>query len=279
MVFLASMALSPHLNKVLSYSDQFDYPLTLDEIWFWQTGTTFSKKRILSLIKHSSLDTKHSFYYLPGRSRLAALRSSREQISQQKWAIATRVAKSFNHLPTIEAIFVTGALAMNNSPENDDIDLMVITRPHTLWLTRLLVYFFLGRRRRPSSLPEHSSPRVANTICDNLYLDSDHLYIREHTLYIAHEILQTKPVFDRTGVTSKFILANPWVKDYLPIAYSESLKKLAPSEHSSRNLLGYFLAPLNAFAFASQYLFMKSKITSEKISLHTAFFHPRQHAS
>ncbi len=279
MVFLASMALLPHLNKVLSYSDQFDYPLTIDEIWFWQIGTSFSKQRILSNLKHSSLDTKHSYYYLPGRSKIIHLRQNREQASQEKWTIATRVAKSLSRLPTIEAIFVTGALAMNNSPENDDIDLMIITRPHTLWLTRLIVYFFLGRRRRPSSLPEHSSPRVANTICDNLYLDSDHLHIREHSLYVAHEILQAKPAFDRTEVTSKFILANPWVNDYLPIAYSESLKKLSLPEYGSKNLLSYFLAPFNLFAFACQYLFMKSKITSERISLHMAFFHPHQHAS
>jgi len=41
----------------------------------------------------------------------------------------------------------------------------------------------------------------------------------ERDLFSAHEVLQMEPVFDRGNTYKKFLLANKWVKTFLPNAW------------------------------------------------------------
>ena len=98
---------------------------------------------------------------------------------------------------------------MNNAVENDDIDLMIITAANRLWLTRLLASLLLFpwlRRGR----------KIHNRVCLNLWLDESALALTQRNLYIAHEICQAKPVFERNKTYQKFIAANLWYKKFLP---------------------------------------------------------------
>jgi len=198
---------------------------------------------------------------------VSAIRKTRELISAPKWTLAYQVINKLARIPTIQAVFVTGSLSMSNCQESDDIDLMLITTPYTLWLTRALVVVYL-------SLKKLRRNRVTrNRICDNLYLETGSLSLSNRSLFVAHELLQAKCLFDRSSVHKQLLLANPWVQSYLPVAYSETLKKL-PSPlfiYSSY----FYLAPANLVAYIFQYLIMRHKITSEKIGLNFAFFHPR----
>jgi hypothetical protein len=248
----------------LSYFDQFDYPLTLKEVWFWQPYTSYP---ITSLAP---------FYR--SRHQPFSLRKKRLIYSQKKWAIAKKAIDLLQKIPTIQTIFVTGALAMDNSPRLDDIDIMVVTKPSTLWLTRPLAIILLRHKnlRRPPHLSEHSSLRVNNRICDNLWLDQDHLTISTHDLNTAHEILQAKCLFDRGGVHRQFLLQNSWAKKYLPIAYRETLKQCDRKAVQSQRLtiISIFLFTINYLLFTIQYLYMRSHLTHEKVGLGYAFFHP-----
>jgi hypothetical protein len=262
------------LKPVLQYSDRFSYPLTAEEIWFWQIKSTFTKKQVTKDI--SSWPSLTGYYYL--RRSTVNLRKSRLIASTGKWQKAAAAAKILQHVPTIQAIFVTGSLAMSNSPPDDDIDFMIVTSPHTLWLTRLLVIFTLSLKnlRRPPHLPEHSSPAVSDKICDNLYLSSKSLMIHNPSLYLAHEILQAKCIFDRSNIHRQFLEENSWVGDFLPIAYHQTISN-APNHivHSTFYILNLLLFPINLLLFTIQYLYMKPHITSERVSLNYAFFHPQ----
>jgi len=272
---------SKTLLAALSYSDNFDYPLSLQEIWYWQPYTRYPTRSFPDW-PHQ----KNHLYYLPGRQHLVDLRQKRLISSGIKWKKALSIAKYLQLIPSISAIFVTGSLAMRNSPENDDIDFMVITSPHTLWLTRVCVVIFLRlfNIRRSPRLATHSSPKVCNKICDNLYLDLKHLEIshnphnKSQSFYLAHEILQAKCIFDRRSVHHRFIIQNSWVKEYLPMAYHESVKQFpnpTPDPNSVFKGFNPILFILNAVFFLAQYLYMRPHLTREKISLGFAFFHPR----
>lgn len=267
------------LDKAANYSKRYSYPLTSKELWYWQVGTSIPLPQVRSYASQISFDPF-----------LLRLRRQRTYFSRTKWSIARHVAGKLARIPTIAAIYVTGALAMNNCPSDDDIDLMIITYPHCLWLTRLLVvtYLHLYSLRRSPSLPEHSSPRVADKICDNLYLDMDNLFIHpdqnpHRNLYLAHEILQAKCLFDRFNVQKNFLSTNSWVKDYLPVAYASHNSYLINHKSSSSlwplRLIVWLLRPINFICFLSQYIFMRSKITSEQIALGYAFFHPQKHSA
>ncbi|TSC84472.1 MAG: hypothetical protein G01um101416_1074 [Microgenomates group bacterium Gr01-1014_16] len=263
------MALPPPSNRsktsleaTLLYFSKYNYPLISAELWFWQHQTSFSKLKIDKFIEHWTLNTEHS-----------KTRKQRELISQQKWVIARGVGDKLRKIPFVEAIFVTGSLAMSNCTPNDDVDLMIITSPNTLWLTRLLVYLAIRHfRRKPNVL---SAP---DKICDNLYLDTYHLPLTTHNLYYAHEILQAKCIFDRGGTHRQFLLANPWVKTYLPVAYRESLRHLSLTNYQLTNQLTILLYPINLLLFWLQYLYMLPKMTTERVSLGSAFFHPASKA-
>ncbi len=152
---------------------------------------------------------------------------------------------------------------------------MIVTSPDSLWSTRLKVISTLGPNRRPTQLPEHSSPRVNNKLCDNLYIDSNHLRIwpsDDNSLYIAHEILQAKCLFDRSNIHARFLVENSWTKKYLPTAYREATKNLSMINY---NLTSNITSKVvNLIMFIVQYLYMRSKMTSERVGLGYAFFHP-----
>ena len=261
------------LAETLQYFAKYDYPLTAEELWFWQHGTNFPKSRIKKFIEHWTLNFEHS-----------KARKQHELISKKKWIIAKKVGGLLSKIPFIEAIFVTGSLAMSNCAPYADIDLMIITSPTSLWLPRLWVYLLIhSSRRRPqvTSAPDR--------VCDNLYLAANSLHLKEpqaattNDLYVAHEILQAKCIFDRGGTHRQFLLSNSWVKTYLPIAYSETLKNL---KFNNLDLISNFkfqisnlLLPINLLLFWLQYLYMKPKMTTERVALGFAFFHPNSASS
>ena len=255
-------------NKILStlaYFDKYDYPLTLSEVRYWAARRGFNPLRL----RRIGLNPIRGYYFLPGRSHIITLRQQREIYSRKKWQIAIQVGKKLSKFPSIAAVFVTGALAMNNCPQDDDIDLMMVTYPNTLWITRFFINLYLHRIRR---FPRQS--RAPDKVCPNLWLDTDHLFIPDHSLRTAHEILQAKVLWDRSEVHHQFLKQNPWVKEYLPVAYKGSIPDRASA---SRDwiLFDFLLWPINLFFFIVQYLYMKSKMTSERVGLGYAFFHPR----
>ena len=284
---MASQLPSPQqLANTLAYFAKYDYPLAPSELYFWQHRSRFSKLKINSLFKNYKIKIKNW-----------KLRQQREKYSAEKWVIAKQVGEKLKRFPTIVAVFVTGALAMNNCPKNDDIDLMLVTYPNTLWITRFFVNLYLWRLRR---FPGQTS--APDKICPNLWLDMGRLRVvprkgrgatlSDRRLYLAHEILQAKPLWDRASIHAQFLHANSWVSHYLPIAYRESLRKLKIKNLLAKRKLrlvliknlklkikNFVLWPLNLIFFAAQYAYMKPKMTSERIGLGFAFFHPNSNKS
>ena len=269
-----------NLSDTLSYFDKYDYPLTLDEIKYWSSAT-HPLSFPLSLVKRGD---RGELYFLPGRSHLVKLRKQREQFSKAKWVIAHHQAAKLAKLPFVMAIFVTGALAMNNCPKDDDIDLMIITKSNTLWITRFFVNLFLNSHRR------HPDDKTApNKICLNLWLDTNNLVLHAHSIYTAHEILQAKCIFDRGGIHRQFLKQNSWVKKYLPVAYKSQAQNSLPADASHQAMqagkgqinsksqfpnTNLVIRILNLMLFVLQWLYMKPKMTTERVSLGYAFFHP-----
>lgn len=269
--------------RTLAYADVFDYPLTLPEIHRWLIssetslliGTKANTSEVAEWIPRT-VKTHRGYYFLKGRPHLVKLRQARSRFSQEKLQLAHRVGEWLKSIPTIKLVAVTGALAMRNSDPNDDIDLMIVTSPNTLWLTRILVVIFieiLGLRRRPTSryaLLRRSKLRLlANRFCLNLWLDETSLAVPKpkRNLYTAHEVAQVKPLWSRGRTYQQFLSANRWINHYLP-----NIKiKTRPLVASRYPLVAIF----NRLAFRLQLWYMRPRLTRETVTLHAAFFHPR----
>lgn len=281
------MSIQPELTRSIlaafNYSLLFDYPLTAEELRHWLPCSASRKqvdRRLSLLIKQKKLTKKGNLYCLAGVDRdfLHQRRLCRQSISRRKWQIAFAAGRKLSRLQTIEAIAVTGSLAMSNCDEDADIDLMFICLPNTLWLTRLAVWLLLFPNRR-SPLATNTR-QIRDKVCDNVYLESNRLQFDSGSLsttrsfYLAHEILQAKPIYERRKACLHFLRQNQWVGEIFP-NIRRPRRSLSPISTLPVGKLSRLLALPNFFAFILQYLFMRPKITGETITLHRALFHPR----
>lgn len=262
--------------KTLHYADLFDYPLRFEEIHKYLVeplAVEVLEEALTQMgadVKQISAD--NGFYCLPGREEIIKLRKNREVYSRSKIKKAKRIAGVLKFIPWIKLIGVTGALAMGNSDENDDIDLMIITAPQRLWLTRGVVVTFLlltSQYRRPK--------KVKDRICPNLMISENALEFSDRDLFTAHEIIQMRPIYDRENTYQKFINANRWVFDFLPNWKPKVALQLFSSSAFSEQFNHLTIQPfsfLEKLAYKLQLKFMESKKTTEVTTPSIIRFHP-----
>ncbi len=261
------------ISNTISYARQFDYDLTLGELHHWLiTPGLVSLSSLKKFLSKTRLRSSISIKLTPKRLR-------RRTLTQNKLSLATSAFALLSFFPSIKLIALTGSLAMNNASPKDDIDLMIVTSAHSLWLSRLFILPLL-RLFFNTRLPQQTTSR--NSLCPNLWLDTLSLAVplQKRSLYTAHEVLQIKPLLNRDQTYEKFIRHNSWTKKYLFNAYKLTTANFPVSSKRGTNALnwiGYLLLPLNLLAFLLQYLYMRPKITHEHITLHSAFFHPHPH--
>jgi len=238
--------------RTIAYASIFNYHLSFEELY----------RYLISSEPVSKTKLKPYFTAKP---------QPVNRFSQLKWPVARRAAKILSFIPSIRLVAVTGALAMNNADKNEDIDLMIITAPNRLWLTRLLVLILLFPHLRRGQ-------KINNRLCLNLWLDETSLNLKTQNLFVAHEICQLKPLYNRDAAYQKFIAANLWYKQFLsnwtPVPTgSDPAGKRSVLEAKLRGRT--LLDKLEFLSFHLQYAYMKPKITLERVGRHFAFFHPR----
>lgn len=256
----------------IAYSDIFSYPLTLAEIHQFLVEKKLTrnalKRSTSELVAEKKLAKSGVFYFLPGREKIVETRLKRQKITRQKSQIAQKAAGLISLIPSVKMVGLTGALAVGNSDKDDDVDFLVVCQTNTVWLTRFLTTLMLsllGRRRLPDSR------KFKDKICLNMFLDEGKLKLKP-SLYLAHEIVQMKPLCD-FGIYQKMIAKNRWVEKYLPNwrpANSESVisRNFRYEFHNLTSLIWEKLFK------TIQYLYMKKKITTEEISDTVLRFHP-----
>lgn len=266
--------LQESIIKTLTYFDIFDYPVTLLELKkYSDIKIAVSDEELLDVIDSIYMVKElNGFFYLIGREKNVEKRLSRGEISMQKMVKAKVIAKALSRIPTVKLIGVSGSLSMNNSTPDDDIDLFFITEKNTLWITRLLVtltLLLIGQKRK------RKSKVVRNKICPNMYLAEDALSFikRKQNLYLAHEILQLKVLFDRDNFYSRLLQKNKWIEKFLPNAFENTVIEVISNKFANKRLSSIF-GMINSFCFLIQKLYMMPVITIERISSREASFHP-----
>lgn len=261
----------------LLYADFFDYPLTIQELYTYQIGIgtkKISEKEIFAVLSHEKqkLSFISGYVCLKGRERIISLRETRKTYSDAKLVLAKKVADLLRRIPTVELIGVSGSLAMENAKEADDIDLFFICAPGSIWITRLLVTVILSflklRRKRKEIVTK-------DTICTNLFLDGNFLEMpsSKQNLYIAHEIVQMKPLFAKQHVYETFLGSNRWVRTFLPTALEQGgeVHVFSPSP------FGFLLQVSEYFARNLQLWYMKNHRTIEVVTTKVIAFHPEDY--
>lgn len=204
-------ALEYAILRTLLYSDLFDYPLTFAEAAHYLIGQPSTADAVRACLTRScwladrviQLD---GYLALRGREALIARRLDRAATSDRLWRHARRFVRVLRVLPFVRMIAITGALAMKNSAAQDDIDVLIVTAPDRVWLTRALSIALV-----------YAGKLCGDTLCPNYVISERALALERHTLFVAHEFAQMVPVYG-LPVYDRMCAANPWIQRVLPNA-------------------------------------------------------------
>lgn len=197
--------------KTVLYSDLFDYPLTSEEIAHYLIGMPADANQVRERLNDSIwLDGQIAyvdrFITARGREALVARRLDRARASDRLWPRARRFGRVLAALPFVRMVGITGALAMDNSAASDDIDVMLVTTSHRVWLTRAfsVALVYLGKI-------------WGDTLCPNYVISETTLSLETRTLFAAHEFTQMVPLYG-LEVYARMRSVNPWLDAFLPNA-------------------------------------------------------------
>lgn len=234
-------------NFSVKYHQIFDYELVKSDFpkWSCRAGSRFARQ------------------YDGVSSVKSKKRIQREKISEKKLLIARKASKILSMLSSVKMVAITGSLAMKNSTEDSDIDLMIVASKNTLWMTRLMCLFLLSDRMRRFGVKDEK-----DKLCLNMWLDEGDLVWKksDRNVYIAHEIAQIIPLVNKDKAYERFLNLNKWILDFWP--HAVKIKNYKFKIKNSKASL------IEKFCYKLQLKYMQSKITRETITPTRALFHP-----
>ncbi len=269
--------------RALIYADIFDFPLTAEELrkklivganQGVRPGRTpgFVLTKVMGtlaqLVDDGRIESQGRYYFLPGREKIVESRRKREKYCRQKLEIAKKTAAIIKCLPLVKFIGVTGSVAAGNAKKEDDIDLLIIASTGWLWTTRLLVTIIVGVtgiRRRPGE------KKVKNKICLNMFVDESNLNAFSQNLFVAHELIQLKPLIDKDNTYHRFLDANQWVKEYLPNSMVSGRSELTVA---GRGFFALVRKTIESMMRKFQLWWMRRRRTTETVHPGLIAFHP-----
>lgn len=193
------------------YADLFDYALLEEELYQRLVRVRMSRATFESMLPGLAptyLSKTNGFWTWKGREHLVGLRQHREQVSKQLWPIAERYVRWLARVPFIRVVALSGSIAVGNATAHSDIDLFCITDARRLWLARLGIVPL-------SRLTRWFSRAFPQPLCPNYIVAQDALEVQDRSLFTAHEIVQSLPLWGN-GDYQQFLEANTWVEGYLP---------------------------------------------------------------
>lgn len=199
-------------------------------------------------------------------------RRARSLISLKKREIMQRYSRSLIRFPWIQTILLTGSCALGNAKESDDIDLMIVTAPGTIFICRLYAFILaktlrLARKRLVDSQPD--------SICINVWLDGSNLTVpvSKVNLYGAREVANARVILDRDNTYMTFLSNNDWIRNMLP---NWKCPPAIKSRMRPQNNLGsVILQQINRTLGQIQLWYMRNHVTNEVVNQTQLWFHPK----
>lgn len=268
--------------KTLNYADIFDYPLKAYEIHKWLIGRKANLRQVESvlgrLVQSSKCKVQNGYYYLPKRVDLVGKRKRKEKQSGYYFKKTKLLTSLLKLIPWVKLVGISGGLSMDNASKLDDIDLFIVTSKNRLWLSRILTLGLLsltGQRRKVGE----NGRKIAGKLCINMLLEEDRLALVDKDIYLAHEVLQMKVLWERDGMYQKYLEDNEWVFKYIPNWTISSLR--APKGRGNLLRNGKIASSLPLLAMTVERLakwiqlkIMKQPLGMERIEDGGLYFHP-----
>ncbi len=202
--------------------------------------------------------------------KLGIYSQKQKKIYEDKMELAKNLSNKLAKFRTILFMGVSGSVASEYPKLSDDIDLLVICKSNSLWITRFWVMVYVWLTGTPHR--RRGKAEKKNEFCFNLWIDENELEMpkMKQDLKNAMDAILVKKLINREKIWGKFMGANEWIGNYLASSYKQNKKKNIISKKQSN----WVLKIINLLFFWGQYGYMKKRITNEIVDINKAFFHP-----
>ena len=211
------------LASIYDYFAIFGYFPKFEDIYTF-FPVKISKKQLKKQIKANNYTVGEYSNIRNPQSAIKQLKNYELRITNSKkklenWRFRAYI-KLISIFPQIKLIGLSGSISMMNADKDDDIDLFVITGKNRLFTARFVaitIAFIMGLKRALGQ------DKAVDKVCLNLFFDEENLSVPKFkkTLFVAHEILQMKPLINKNKVYERFLAANNWVFKLFPNAKSQ----------------------------------------------------------
>jgi len=177
-----------------------------------------------------------------------------------------------NKFKDIIFLGISGSVAAGHPKQNDDIDLLIITRSNTLWKNRFFLRWWIYKNKIPHR--KFGQKEIKDQFCFNLWLDEGYLKIPKNrqNLKNAIDLILLKPLINKNNSYEKLLLKNNWAKKYVATPYVRLSDGRLVSLSDKIEESNFLKKINNMMYFWPQYWYMRKKFSGEKVSLYQAFF-------
>ena len=246
----------------IAYYDALDYPLTLIEVFkFLVNPARIARinggvgeidmneiaEELDKLVKVEIIGEKNGFYFLAGRDGLYDIRINRRKIADQKWKEFLRYCHWLVLAPYLRGVFASGSMAINNTEEKSDFDILVIAGSGRLYTCRLFLWLISSVLRARRKKWEKVAP---DKLCFNHYIADNALYISHQSLFNAQSYVNLKPAFVNPELIDKFYASNLWLNNYI---YNFAVQKYFVRRSIKPDKIFLFFAKLIELILSSRF--------------------------
>jgi len=192
------------LKQVLYY-DIFDHPLTREEIFKDHSGNQNEDQILDDLLERGMIFRHNGHFSVKNDPDLSIRRKVGEENASMAMPEAIKKGGLIQSFPYVKAVALSGSISKGYMDSFKDVDYFIITKPHRLWLSRILLVFY--KRVFLSNSYRY--------FCLNYFLDENNLEIEEHNRFTATEIDTMIPLTG-TELLGKLFDRNEWVSDFYP---------------------------------------------------------------
>ena len=208
----------------ICYAQVFDSALTTKNIYSFcvDYDSTEISKNLSILEKNGTINISKEYIYLKDNtSDFKTIKNERIRLSDEVINDNITLLKSLSRLPFILMIGVSGSIAHKNAKiiggELPDLDLFIITKTNSLYITRIIIMFL---RKVSYFLFKMGILKKRISIDPNYLMEIDNLEVNNKSFFTAYEANSLK-IIKGDSTYKHFLCANKWINKYFSLDTAE----------------------------------------------------------
>lgn len=214
---MALTSLEISIVKTVAYFDIFDYPLTVFEIWqYLEKPIDFLSVQKLLEAGNIPLETKHGFFFLPGREPVITSRQERYKATDKKIKKLRRRLPLIQWLPGIRLICLANSIGSHNLRSTSDNDLFIITKKSELWWVKFWATVILKLTGLRPTIKKSSNQLCLSFLIDESALELSQCRLTPHDRYFTYWLIGLVPLYGDMNMYSNLLRTNIWLSQAIP---------------------------------------------------------------